>query len=869
MRWVDRLTVRLRSLVKRSHVERELDAELQFHLDQHIEENVAAGMSPEQARASALRDLGALASVKEACRDSLGLRLADDVSHDVRYAVRQLRRSPGFTFVAILCLGLGIGVNTSIFGVLHSVLLLPMPVIDPDRLLIIRRGQAASFSYADYRDFHARTRVLSGLAASFPMESDLAVNGESEFVTAEVVSADYAAVLGVTPALGQWFTGDADAMAVISYAVWQRRFHLSPDVIGRRIESESQSYTIVGVTPRDFTGVFAPFRTDIWVPFRTRPAFAAQFEGRRNSRMMMLFGRLSAGATAAQASAELNAIDEQLVAEYGAAEIRSPIVAEQVRGLPNAGMRRTVGTGAALLAAIVALVLLIACVNIGNLLLARGAVRRRELAVRRALGATNLRLLRQLLTESLVLAIGGGISGVILARWTNSLLERSLRSLPSVFPSQLDLSLDWRAIAVATTISLATAVLCGFLPSWRLSRAGAPVTFKGEIQSDARRRRPLGVVAQVVMSLALLFVAGSFLEALLQLQATNPGFAVARRIYAYTFTPTPPFTLDTGRDFYTLATERLQAIPGVRRAAVTDSLPLMPAGSDCASLPSGLKIRMTSSAVDAGFFETMRIDVVAGRNFDARDLSQGAATVVVTESLARRLWPDGSPVGERVMIGCETTQAAEVIGVARDSTVRALDEPAQPHLYRPFGRQYAGGLTAILLETTTEPAALVQTVRNTLLGLGQGIRVYTVQPLSVHVQQSYAVRRWEATVVTVFGLVALLLAAIGLYGVIAYRVSLRTQEIGVRMALGASRAAIFREVMWHGLAIVLVGVAIGEGLTLLLTWVAGSLQTGIRPAALSTHVTIGIVWIGVALVACYVPSYRATKVDPMVALRCE
>jgi putative ABC transport system permease protein len=863
-------TLRLRSLFRRRAVEQELDEELRFHVDQQASSHMRQGLARDEALRLARLELGGIEQTKEEHRDARGITFLDDAARDVQYAFRQLKRSPGFTFVAVLCLGLGIGVNTAVFGVLSSVLLRPMPVSDPDRLAFVSRGQTGSFSYADYRDFQTRSHVFSGLTASFPMESDLDVNGESEFVVAEVVSADYAAVLGITPSLGRWFVSDAEPVAVISHAVWQRRFNLSPDVIGRRIQSESQSYTVAGVAPRDFTGVFAPMRTDIWVPFRTRPAFAARFEGRRSSGMMMLFGRLSAGATATQASAELNAIDAQLAAEHGATpEIRSPIVVTQVRGLPNPGIRRIAQTGTTLLAVVVAVVLLIACVNVGNLLLARGALRQREFAMRRALGATRLRLLRQLLTESLVLAIGGGICGVILALWTNDLLERSLPSLPAIFPRQLDLSLDWRAIAFATVISLATTVLCGFLPAWRASQTSSLVTFKGEIRGETPRRRPLGLVAQVVMSLALLFVAGSVLEALLRLQATDPGFAVAGRLYAYTFIPTPPFTPDTGREFYSRAIERLRTLPGVRRAALTDWLPLMPAGSDCASLASGPRIPITTSAVDIGYFDTMRIDVVAGRDFAADDLSRGASTVLVTESLVRRLWPVGQAVGERVIIGCDAAQAAVVVGIVRDSAIRAVGEPAQPHLYRPFARQYSQGLTTILLETGTESAAMVQATRDALLALGQGIRVYTVQPLRARIEDSYAEVRWRATVLVGFGLLALLLAAVGLYGAIAYRVSLRTQEIGVRMALGASRSAIFAEVMWQGLTIVLVGVGIGEGLTFVLTRVAGSLQTGIRPMDLWTHATIGLIWIVVALVACYVPAARAACVDPLVALRCE
>jgi putative ABC transport system permease protein len=489
--------------------------------------------------------------------------------------------------------------------------------------------------------------------------------------------------------------------------------------------------------------------------------------------------------------------------------------------------------------------------------------------VRRALGASKLRLLQQLLAESLVLAMGGGICGVVLALWTNELLRRSLPSIASVFAVQLDLSLDWRVIAFATGISVVTTVLCGLLPAWRVSQARGLVALKGDILGGTSRRRPLGLVAQVVMSFVLLFVAGSFLQALLRMQTTDPGFKVAGRLYAYTFIPTPPSTRESGRAFYAQAIQRLMALPGVRRATLSDSPPLMPGRSNCASLPAGPRIRITAGAVDTGFFETMGIDMVAGRDFATGDLSSGVSTVIVNESLARRLSPDKPVVGERLMIGCDDAQAAVVIGIVRNSAVRFIGEPAQPHLYRPFAERYSGGLTTILLETSTAPAAMMQPVRRTLLGLGQGIRIYAVQPLSARVEESYWPARWQASVFAGIGLLALLLAAIGLYGVIAYRVTLRTQEIGVRMALGARREDIFREVVSQGLAIVLVGVAIGEVLTATVTRVVASMQVDIRPTALSTHVAIGLIWIAVALVACYVPAARAARVNPLVALRYE
>ncbi|MPY91030.1 MAG: FtsX-like permease family protein [Luteitalea sp.] len=862
------LALRLRSVFKRRAVEQELDDELQFHLERQVTSYMRQGLARDDAVRRARLELGGLDQIKEEHRDARGISLVDDLDRDVRYAARQVCRSPGFALLAVLCLGLGSGVNIAIFSLVNAVLLRPMPVADPERLTLVSRGERTGWSYAAYLDFQARSRTLSGLTASFPMESDLDVDGESEFVAAEVVSANYADVLGVRPSLGRWFVDDREPVAVISHAVWERRFNLSPDVLGRRIRSASQSYTVVGVAPREFAGVFAPLRTDIWKPIRTHPGVAARLED-REAQPFMLFGRLRAGTTAPQASAELNAVDAQLMVEHGRPpEIQSPIVAEHVRGIPNPRNRREPRIIATLLASVAALVLLIACVNVGNLLLVRGALRQREFAMRRALGASRFRLLRQLLTESLVLAIGGGICGVVLAVWTSKLLETSAPAVGGAFAVQLDLSLDWRAILFATMISLAATVLCGLLPAWRTSQARGLVAFKGEIGGGTPRRRPLGLVAQVVMSLVLLFVAGSFLQALLRLQATDPGFEVARRLYAYTFIPSPPFTPESGREFYSQALERVRALPGVRTAALTSFLPLMPIGSPgCASLPGGPQIPTTASTVGIGLFETMGIDIVAGRDFAAADLSTDTETVVMNESLARRIWPNGPVVGERVMNGCDDAQAT-VVGVVRDSAIRELGEPPQPHLYRPFA-QHSGGVTAILLETSTDPAGMVQPVRRTLLGLGKGIRVYAVQPLGTHVEQSYAERRWVTTGLTGIGLLALLLAAIGLYGVIAYRVTLRTQEIGIRMALGATRRAIFREVVSHGLAIVLVGVAIGEVMTAALTGVVGSMLEGIGPTGLSTHVAIGLIWIAVAFVACYLPAARAARVDPLVALRYE
>ena len=863
---------RLRSLFKRREVEQELDEEMRFHLDEEIERHVRAGLSRAEATRRATIEFGGLEQVREEHRDARGVAPLTHLARDLRHAVRQVGRAPAFSALAVLCLGLGIGVNTSIFGVLNAVMFRPMPVQDPERLIIITRGTEGNFPYPIYRGFAERSHTLSGLTASMPMESDLGVEGDSQFVAAEAVAANYAAVMGVRTVVGRWFTGEREPVAVISYAIWQRRFDLDPNVLGRRISSESQSYTIVGVASPEYAGVFSPIRTDLWVPLLTRPSLE-RLVNDANARPVMLFGRLGANVTPAQASAELNTIEAQLNTELGRQpEATVAIAAEQVRGISNPGSRRTARLVATFLQSVVGLVLLIACVNVGNLLLVRGAVRQREFGVRRALGASRARLLQQLLAESLVVAMLGGLCGLVLARWTTALLQRTLPLIQGIFQAQLNFSLDWRVILYATLISFGTTVLCGLLPAWRASQTDALVAFKGEIVVGRPRRRSIGVVAQVVMSFVLLIVCGTFIQGLLRMQSADPGFAIAGRLYAFTFISTPDVTPADKRRIYAHALDQLSALPGVRNATVSDSLPLLSNYRDCVSLDKGQRLSAVTYAVQPGYFTTMGIPMLAGRDFSVRDDAAERSGVIVNERLAQTMWPNKSAVGERMLIGCRTPEPATVIGVASNAAVRSVGETPRPQIYLSFARQYEGGLTAILLETSTPPAGMAEAVRRTLAELGQGMRVYTVQPLSDHVEKSYAYIRWQSSMLNAFGLLALLLAAVGLYGVIAYRVALRTREIGVRMALGAGRPNVFREVVGQGLSLAVIGVIIGEVLAFAIARVLGAsdaLDAEIQPPGLLVLGATGLIWIVVAVVAAYVPAARASSVNPLTALRDE
>ena len=482
-------------------------------------------------------------------------------------------------------------------------------------------------------------------------------------------------------------------------------------------------------------------------------------------------------------------------------------------------MRRRVGVLTTLLAAVVAVVLMIACVNVGGLLLVRGALRQRELTVRRALGATRAGLIRQLLTESLVLAAAGGACGCLFAVWANRILAASVPALLGAFAVQFEPSVDWRAVAFAAAISMMATVLCALAPALRASRNTQWTDLRGTAGLGPARRRPLGLVAQVVMSFVLLFVAASFLQALIRTQTTDPGFAVAGRLYAHLFAPSPTLTPEARREIYAGAIDRVRALPGVRRAAMLSTLPLMPAGSDCAARPEGSPIPITSSEIGPGYFETMGIARLGGR--DLADGSTADSGVVITRSLEQRLWPEGSALGSRVLVGCRTPATGLVVGVVADTAIRDVGEAPQPHVYRQLTPQYSGMITLVHGNGHRSRRTWSRPCGRRSPRIGPSVRVYTVQPLSVHVDQRYAPFQWIVRLLITFGSLALLLAAIGLYGVIAYRVALRTQEIGVRMALGARRGDVAREVLRYGLAIVITGVAIGELCTAAITRLIG------------------------------------------------
>ncbi len=786
--------------------------------------------------------------------------------HDIRLALRLFRKSPGFTFLAVLCLALGIGVNASIFSLLDFVYLRPLPVGNADRLVVLSRGGNPLLSYAEYRGLADRSRSLAGLAASEPEESDLSFEGNAALIGAEPVSGSYAAVLGARTLLGRWFVREDEPAAVISYNAWQRLFHRDPHVLGKTVRSESHTYTVVGVTPPEFGGIYMPLRIDLWVPFR--------FWAGDNAEHMrvMAFGSLKRGVTLSQASAELNAIATAIRRENPAMAkgADAPLALELVRGVPSPVSRHQAMPVVILLMTVTSLVLLIACVNVGNLLLARGVGRQREVAVRFALGASRPRLLRQFMTENLALCLAGGAAGVFVGYAGNCLLQAAIPALPFGEMLRFELPLDFRVLVYSGLIALLTPLLFGLLPAWQGSRNDLATSLKGASVAGGRLRLRLATLtAQIALSLVLLLTAGLFARAILRFRNADPGFATGNRLFAPVFVPQPQFTAASGRAFYDQTLNRLRSLAGVRSAALTTRLPLYAAGleSGCVARDTGKPAPATTMTVGAGYLNTMRIPLLEGRDFNVADKADGPPVAIVNQTLARRLWPNESATGRSFLFGCDHARILQVVGVARDSRIRTLNEVALPHVYLPFSQAYGGGIVFIVVETAGDPGSLKEPVRKTLVSSHPDFRTYGVKRLSESLDASFWQVRFEVWVLGILGTLALVLAAVGMYGVIAYHVTARTREIGIRVAVGARPADVFRLVIGQGLRVTLAGIAAGLILSAMAARLLASLLYGVSTTDRATWAAAVAVWLVVAPLACWLPARRATRVQPMLALR--
>jgi predicted permease len=740
----------------------------------------------------------------------------------------------------------------------------------------------------DFVDFQQRVTGFSGLAADATNESALDVgDGRSQVVLLEAVSFNYAQVMGVKASVGRWFANEDERggdpfQAVISYRAWQSRLGGSAQVIGRRIRLESQMYTVTGVAPKEFPGMAVPVMTEVWVPLHSyaqHNKFAADLLRQRQGGRVMVFGRLQNGAAASPAQAQLQAVDRRLRREY--AENNLPATAlrlETVRGTSDPGYRRMVRPLLALLGAVVGVVLLITCANVANLLLARGLKRRGEVSIRIALGASRGRICRQMLAESLLLSLLGAGAGLAAVPMSNRGLARALAAAPSPEAIGASLTADGRVLGFVLLAAVATTMLCGLIPALQSSKPDLAPALKGsEVYARNRRLnlRNLSAVGQVTFSLVLLILAGLFLRALESASRIDPGFETRRLLSARLYISPADFNQAAGRTFYRHVLERVRAMPGVRNATLSYASPTMTM-SECVAPAEGSHfspaVEAGANVIGANYFSTFGITVMRGRDFQASDQESAPPVVMVNETLARRYWRGQDPIGRHVRVGqgCEQGKGtdAEIIGIVKDARYATLEQLTQPYVFLPMEQRFAG-FVALVMQTEGPPDKWAEGLRKELRGMDGRLQVFGIEPISTQMDHALWQTRWEASLLGGFGLLALAIAAVGLYGVVAFTAGQRTREFGIRMALGAQERDILRLVTGDGLVIALTGITLGATISLGATGLLRSFLYGLSPTDGTAFAGAAVLWLTISVLASATPAYRAMKVDPVAAIRHE
>ena len=813
------------------------------------------------------------------------------ILQDIRYGLRMLWKTPAFSLVAILSLALGIGLNTAIFSVVNVVLIRPVPVVrEQSRVVWLR----APVSYPDYVDYRRESQSFEGMAAATgSSEFSLDRSGEPQLLKGEYVTENYFDVLGVAAIKGRTFDRSegqqASPVVVLSEHLWRTGFDSDSNIAGRQISLNGLGFTVVGVAPKNFIGTEVGLNRELWVPLLMQPVLnppeaAKQADPitnrfqERDSHWLAVFARLKSTVSREQAGVEMTAVARHVAETY-----RGKVSDERLRGVQLLGMnggmdprdREEALPIAGIVMVVVALVLLIACANIASLLLARAANRRRETAIRQALGASRPRLIRQWLTESLLLGLAGGVLGLLLAFWANQLLTSYLQATPL---AALELGLDWTVLIFTLGISVITSLVFGLAPAVQGSRLDIVKALKSEDGSRAgfqrSRLRSVFVTAQVTLSVVLLIGAVLFIRSLQNANTIDPGFRVERALTVPINLGLLRYKENEGAAFYRQLLARVEAQPGVERASLVRFAQL---GFSFAQFQVWTEGRNAEQAeglstgfnvVGPNYFKTMETPLVRGRDFTDADRKGAPGVVVLNETLAGRLWPGQDALGKRVSVNGPEGPFLEVVGVARDGKYRSLGEAPHSYIYQPLLQSYDPKMT-LVVRTTGEPQALSAAVREQIRALDAKLPVADVSTLHDQVALSLFPARVAAWTLGSFGLLALFLAAIGIYGVVSYSVAQRTREIGVRMALGASRKDVLGLVLGQGLMVIAVGVGIGLLIAFGATRVLAGFLYGVGATDAATFVGVPLVLVLVALAASYLPARRATKVDPLVALRYE
>jgi len=877
-----KLWFRLQSLRRRPLLENELDAELRLHLEMETEKNRKAGMSPEDAIRAARISLGGVDQTKERVRDAWGAGALEGIQQDIRYGLRSLRQTPAFTAAVVLTLALGIGANTAIFSVVNGVLLRPLPYGEPERLVVLRQTLAQpatpslGFSEKELLDYRAASQTLEGLVEYHTMSFTLLGGAEAQRVQTGVVSPDFFDLLGVTPLIGRNFRAEddlpgADAVLMLSYDYWQRRHGGDPKVVGKVFQMNNRPHTVVGVLPN--VPQF-PNENDVYMPSSACPfRSSAQTRENRAGRMLSVYGRLRAGQSLERAKADLAAVASGLATDHQDFYPKGSGFTATAVGLGDELTLRARATLLVLLGA-VGCVLLIACANVANLMLSRMLRRSRELAMRAALGAGRGRLVRQLLTESTLLALIGGLIGLGLASAGLDLLV----AFTARFTTRAsEVGIDATVLGFTLVVSVLTGMLFGALPAFTTRPEIAEVMKQESSRAGGgfgpRRARGLLVVSQVAFSFMLLIAAGLMLRSFWKLQQVDPGFRTDNVLTAGVALNWSKYdTDDKVRSFGDELVRKVEADPEVSSAALSFSIPLGQAHPynrrfqiEGRPIEEAARPTLDFRVVSPRYFETIGQRLVRGRAFEPGDEHGTLPVAVVNESLARHYWGDKDPIGQRVSFGDEEEPWVTIVGVVGDVRYYGLDREPGHELYRPFAQQPGWG--AVLVRTRVESSRAVALIRRAVREIDPEQPVDRIRPLSEVRSESVARPRITAILLGVFALVALVITAAGIGGVLALSVSQRTVEIGVRMAMGAERNVVLRMIFEQGLGLVVGGLALGLVGAVLLSRMIERLLFGVPGTDPLTYVAVAVLLLGVAAIACLLPARRAASVDPLVALR--